>query len=80
MYDQLGEQARAAGIEYLYGIGAAERAAAAFGKGGRGFNDRDRMLEALRKVLEEGDRVLIKGSRRAGMEQVIQALATGGVS
>jgi UDP-N-acetylmuramoyl-tripeptide--D-alanyl-D-alanine ligase len=76
-YSTLGKQAQAAGIEHLYGVGPAGKAAEAFGRGGRVFESRERLIEALYRDLESGDRVLIKGSRRAGMEQVIRALAAG---
>jgi UDP-N-acetylmuramoyl-tripeptide--D-alanyl-D-alanine ligase len=77
-YSRLGEEAQAAGIEHLYGVGPAGRAADAFGRGGRRFKDQERLIEVLRKELESGDRVLVKGSRRAGMEGVVQALTAGG--
>jgi UDP-N-acetylmuramoyl-tripeptide--D-alanyl-D-alanine ligase len=76
-YRTLGEHAQAAGIEHLYGVGPAGKAAEAFGRGGRVFENRERLIDALYRDLESGDRVLIKGSRRAGMEQVIRALAAG---
>jgi UDP-N-acetylmuramoyl-tripeptide--D-alanyl-D-alanine ligase len=77
-YCRLGEEAQAAGIEHLYGVGPAGRAAEAFGRGGRQFEDQKRLIATLQKELENGDRVLVKGSRRAGMEKVVRALATGG--
>jgi UDP-N-acetylmuramoyl-tripeptide--D-alanyl-D-alanine ligase len=76
-YCSLGEQAQAAGIEHLYGVGQARKAAEAFGRGGRVFENREHLIDALCRDLESGDRVLIKGSRRAGMEQVIRALVAG---
>ncbi len=79
-YQGLGEQARAAGIDHLYGVGPAGRAAEAFGRGGRIFENRERLIDALHQDLESGDRVLVKGSRRAGMEQVIRALVAGGIN
>ncbi len=81
LYRQLGELAATAGIEYLYGIGAACGAVVAFGRGGRCFDHREALTEALHLALEPGDCALIKGSRRAGMEWVVDALAIteGGV-
>jgi UDP-N-acetylmuramoyl-tripeptide--D-alanyl-D-alanine ligase len=76
-YRELGEQAAAAGIELLYGAGAAAEAAQAFGPKGEGFGSREALIEQLLMDVRGGDRVLVKGSRSAGMEHVINALAAG---
>jgi len=73
-YRQLGEQARAAGIDFLYAVGPARTAAESFGPGGYGFADRQGLLDALAPRLRAGDYVLAKGSRRAGMEMLMAAL------
>ncbi len=44
----------------------------------RDFSSRQQLITALKRELRAGDRVLIKGSRRAAMEQVVQALAADG--
>jgi UDP-N-acetylmuramoyl-tripeptide--D-alanyl-D-alanine ligase len=74
-YRQLGEQARGAGIEFLFAVGPAAPAAESFGPGGRGFAERQDLLDALVPLLRAGDCVLAKGSRRAGMETLMAALA-----
>jgi UDP-N-acetylmuramoyl-tripeptide--D-alanyl-D-alanine ligase len=76
-YCAIGERTRAAGIEHLYGVGPAGKAAEAFGRGGCVFENQGHLIDALHRDLESGDRVLIKGSRRAGMEQVIRELDAG---
>ncbi len=76
-YRELGEQARCSGIEHLYAVGDAVAAADAFGEGGCGFSRREQLIEELQQVLTAEDSVLVKGSRRAGMEQVINGLIEG---
>jgi UDP-N-acetylmuramoyl-tripeptide--D-alanyl-D-alanine ligase len=77
-YRRLGEEARAAGIDRFCGVGPAGLAADTFGQGGASFESRELLISTLGRELEEGDIVLVKGSRRAGMEQVIQAFAANG--
>ncbi len=80
VYRQLGELARAAGIEHLYAVGAAAAAASSFGAGGRGFQSNEQIIDRLSNELGSGDMVLVKGSRKAAMECVVQALSNGGGS
>ncbi|HEB97018.1 MAG TPA: UDP-N-acetylmuramoyl-tripeptide--D-alanyl-D-alanine ligase [Sedimenticola thiotaurini] len=77
-YRHIGEAARAAGIDDLYAVGDAAAAARAFGPRGHGFVSLERLLDGLEQVLEPADRVLIKGSRSAGMERVVERLAAAG--
>ena len=77
-YRRIGELVRELGIDDLYALGEAAAAAHAFGTAGRGFDDMERLLERLQRQLQPGDRVLVKGSRSAGMERVIQRLAVAG--
>jgi len=75
IYRQLGNLARAAGIEYLYAVGAAADAADSFGVGGRAFQDKEQLIKTLNSELRSGDMVLVKGSRTAAMEVVIHVLS-----
>jgi len=75
IYRQLGDLARAAGIEYLYAVGAAADAADSFGVGGRAFQDKEQLIKTLNSELRSGDMVLVKGSRTAAMEVVIHVLS-----
>ena len=69
--------ARASGIEQMWGVGAElQSAIKAFGEGGRFFPDREAANDFLTGVFSGGDTVLVKGSRSAGMETVLAALAT----
>ena len=76
---QLGQFARAHGIERLYATGQlAARAAAAFGAGGESCADVPALTEVLRAALgsaSEDVRVLVKGSRFNRLERVVAALA-----
>ncbi len=71
----VGKLARQLGIERLYTVGRLSAAAAeGFGEGARHFDEREALVEALRDALRPGVTVLVKGSRSAGMEQVVRAL------
>lgn len=75
---QVGEYARLQGLDGLYATGKLSALAAnAFGDGGRSFDDRNGLASTLKKELNSETRVLIKGSRSAGMEEVVAALVEG---
>ena len=77
-----GREARAWGVHRLYTVGDLSAAAAAsFGEVGRHFNDvnalASRVIDDLGGALRPVA-VLVKGSRRMGMERVVAALAAAG--
>ena len=75
LHREMGAQARAAGIDRLWGVGPElEVCVDAFGEGGSFFPDRYAALSSLQEQFEPGDAVLVKGSRSAGMELILQAL------
>ena len=75
---EIGEFARARGIERLYATGALmERAVASFGAGAAWFADVSALGSALTQALATGGgevRMLIKGSRFNRLERVVMAL------
>ncbi|NKB38923.1 MAG: UDP-N-acetylmuramoyl-tripeptide--D-alanyl-D-alanine ligase [Gammaproteobacteria bacterium] len=73
---QVGENARAAGVERLYALGPmSKHAADGFGAGAFHFEDMQALIKTLNAELESELTVLIKGSRSMAMEQVVQALS-----
>lgn len=73
---EVADYAASKGIDALFVCGHwAPMMAQRFGVNGRAFADRAMLAEALVQFLEGGDSVLIKGSRSAGMEQVVGHLA-----
>ncbi|NCA68544.1 MAG: UDP-N-acetylmuramoyl-tripeptide--D-alanyl-D-alanine ligase [Sphingobacteriia bacterium] len=75
LHREVGEIARAAGLDRLFSVGTLSAAAsAAFGDGARHFPDQESLIQALRDELAPADRVLVKGSRAARMERIVDAL------
>lgn len=76
---EAGEQARAAGIEHLLALGVQSAGSvAAFGAGGRHFDDAQALIEAARALAPQVASVLVKGSRFMKMERVVEALQQEG--
>jgi UDP-N-acetylmuramoyl-tripeptide--D-alanyl-D-alanine ligase len=72
----IGRYAREQGIERLFAVGPLGAAtAAAFGANAEHFTERASLIAALRGQLHDGVTCLVKGSRSAGMEHVVNALA-----
>ena len=79
LHAEIGRRAKRAGVDHLYGLGSLSRhAAESFGTGGRAFSELDELVEALHEATRRGDAVLVKGSRSAGMDRVVQRLMAEG--
>lgn len=75
LHREIGDYARSAGIDQLWGVGPELAVSVdAFGSSGRHFADRAAVLRAVEGEFGADDTVLIKGSRSAGMEQILHAL------
>jgi UDP-N-acetylmuramoyl-tripeptide--D-alanyl-D-alanine ligase len=75
LHAAVGKAAKEFGVKRLLATGAQSRnTVAAFGDGGQWFDSVDELTDELRKVLTAESRVLIKGSRSARMERVVDAL------
>lgn len=75
MHREVGEAAKAAGIERLFTLGDASiEASTAFGKGARHFRGLEDLVAHLRTELDASATVLVKGSRFMRMERVVEAL------
>lgn len=78
MHEAAGMMARGLGVQRLLTLGEmAARAVPGFGTGGQAYDDLDILLQDLQALEHEGVRILVKGSRSARMERVVQAIVTG---
>lgn len=74
----IGQYATAKGIDRLWSLGGLSQSAAeAFSGNARHFHDLSMLIEAVKSEVVAGDTLLVKGSRGAGMERVVEALAEG---
>ncbi|MEO8809391.1 MAG: UDP-N-acetylmuramoyl-tripeptide--D-alanyl-D-alanine ligase [Rhodanobacter sp.] len=80
LHAAVGERARQQRVERLFAVGPLGVATVeAFGVGGKHFDDKPSLIAALRAQLHPGVALLVKGSRSAGMEQVVTALVADDV-
>jgi UDP-N-acetylmuramoyl-tripeptide--D-alanyl-D-alanine ligase len=79
LHSQLGAKAKQAGLAHLYTLGALSRhAAEGFGDGAHAFSSLDELIGTLKDSLGQGDTLLVKGSRSAAMERVVNSLMNEG--
>jgi UDP-N-acetylmuramoyl-tripeptide--D-alanyl-D-alanine ligase len=75
LHSAVGREARQLGIKRLYATGnLSKNTVRAFGDGARWFDSIDELLVAVQQALTPSSTVLIKGSRSARMERVVDAL------
>lgn len=81
LHYQAGQTAKSLGIDGVFALGPlAAEAARGFGPGAQAFDDVETLVAALRPQLGSDAVVLVKGSRSARMERVVEQLmgTTGG--
>lgn len=72
---EAGRAARIAGVRRLYAVGElSKQAVCAFGEGGRHFDDQHDLIATLQSCLTPQVTLLVKGSRSAHMDRVVDAL------
>lgn len=77
LHAAIGQQAKQLGIDGLYTLGKlSAQASVAFGDKAHAFTDLGALLNALQHDLQPNTTVLVKGSRSARMERVVEALTT----
>jgi len=75
----LGRYAREQGVAHLITVGTLSAdASKTFGDGGKHFDEQQKAIEFLQATLSASDVVLVKGSRSAHMELVVQAITQRG--
>lgn len=75
LHADIGKKAHKAGINYLFTLGELSQAATkAFGKNAEHFTEKSDLLAAIQKHMENGNNILIKGSRSMHMEKIVAGL------
>jgi UDP-N-acetylmuramoyl-tripeptide--D-alanyl-D-alanine ligase len=78
LHHEAGRAARAARVDRLFAVGDLSRAAVdAFGEGARYYENRDALIEDLRRNVDDTITLLVKGSRSMHLEQIISAISNG---
>lgn len=77
LHSEIGSKAKQSGIKNLYATGKLSvNTVRAFGENGFYFEDKNQLINALQKNLTGSEVVLIKGSRSAAMEEVVERILT----
>jgi UDP-N-acetylmuramoyl-tripeptide--D-alanyl-D-alanine ligase len=81
LHFEIGQTAKAAGIDELYTLGRlSAQASQSFGEAAYAYQDLAELLAALNAKLSTDTQVLVKGSRSARMERVVEALTEQGAT
>jgi UDP-N-acetylmuramoyl-tripeptide--D-alanyl-D-alanine ligase len=76
---EIGEKAKKLGLDALFTVGKlSEEAAKAFGKGAFHCFTQAELIDKTKKILNKEWTILVKGSRSAGMEKVVNVLLAEG--
>lgn len=74
-HEQIGQFAKQQGIQHLLATGQlAKHAVSGFGEGAQWFADKQQLAEFLQENTQENDVILVKGSRSAAMESIVEQL------
>jgi UDP-N-acetylmuramoyl-tripeptide--D-alanyl-D-alanine ligase len=77
LHVEVGEKAKDAGIAALYATGVlSAHAVIAFGENGYHFQTKEKLIDVLKEDLTGSEVVLVKGSRSAAMEKVVEEILT----
>ena len=77
LHAEVGSKAREAGIAALYATGVlSANTVDAFGENGFHFSTKDKLIDVLKENLTGSEVVLVKGSRSAAMEKVVEEILT----
>jgi len=77
LHSDIGSKAKNAGIGALYATGRlSENTVGTFGENGFYFKSKNELIKALIKRLTGSETVLVKGSRSAAMEEVVERILT----
>jgi len=74
-HEEIGSYASESGVDLLLGIGdETMHSVKTFGHGGRHFENKKELLKACKELITADTTILVKGSRRAAMEEVAESL------
>ncbi|MGZ8200079.1 MAG: UDP-N-acetylmuramoyl-tripeptide--D-alanyl-D-alanine ligase, partial [Methylosarcina sp.] len=75
IHEEMGEMVKASGVTRLFAVGADTRATVdSFGQGAAFFETQEQLIASLIQELKGEETILVKGSRRQRMENVVAAL------
>jgi len=77
LHAEIGEKAKVAGVTALYATGVlSTETVNAFGENGYHFQSKEKLIDTLKEDLTGSEVVLVKGSRSAAMEEVVEQILT----